>query len=68
MDDEGELNPDTRTVRPEPFEHTFGAQAHPAEPAASDPSHTSASAPARSQEPVSAAEPALPHPDAAPEQ
>lgn len=29
---------DSRTARPEPFEHTFGAQAHPAEPAAGDPS------------------------------
>ncbi|MGE3517919.1 MAG: hypothetical protein AB7J63_03115, partial [Vicinamibacterales bacterium] len=28
---------DSRTARPEPFEHTFGAQAHPAEPAAGDP-------------------------------
>ena len=28
---------DSRTARPEPFEHAFGAQAHPAEPAASDP-------------------------------
>jgi hypothetical protein len=28
---------DGRTARPEPFEHTFGAQAHPAEPTAADP-------------------------------
>lgn len=30
---------DSRSARPEPFEHTFGAQAHPAEQAASDPTH-----------------------------
>jgi hypothetical protein len=29
---------DSRSARPEPFEHTFGAQAHPAEPTAGDPS------------------------------
>lgn len=38
---------DSRSARPEPFEHTFGAQAHPAEQAASDPTHAHA-APASS--------------------
>jgi hypothetical protein len=31
---------DTREVRPEPIEHTFGATTHPDERAASDPTHT----------------------------
>jgi hypothetical protein len=50
---------DTREVRPEPFEHTFGAQAHPAETTVSDPSPVTpaggAEAPkAESHEPPSA--------------
>lgn len=32
--------PDSRVSRPEPFEHTFGARAHPAELTAQDPNHT----------------------------
>jgi hypothetical protein len=28
---------DLRTARPEPFEHSFGAEAHPAEPTGGDP-------------------------------
>jgi len=36
--------PDRRTARPEPFEHTFGADAHPAETAASDPTHSASDA------------------------
>jgi hypothetical protein len=39
---------DRREARPEPFEHTFGAQAHPAEDAASDPAHTAAAPPSPS--------------------
>jgi len=34
--------PDVRQARPEPFEHAFGAQTHPAEPAAGDPAHAPA--------------------------
>ena len=30
---EVESAPDSRAARPEPFEHAFGAQTHPAEPA-----------------------------------
>jgi hypothetical protein len=37
--------PDSRESRPELFEHAFGAQAHPAEPASSDPAHTPAAEP-----------------------
>jgi hypothetical protein len=40
---------DSRHSRPEPFEHAFGAQAHPAETTASDPG-TVAPAPAADQE------------------
>jgi hypothetical protein len=39
-----EASPDSRTARPEPFEHTFGAQAHPAETATSDPVHSTSAA------------------------
>lgn len=44
---------DGRTARPEPFEHTFGAQAHPAESAASDPTSrdTHRADPTRASEP-----------------
>jgi len=38
--------PDVRQARPEPFEHAFGAQTHPAEPAAGDPAHAPAVTPA----------------------
>ena len=36
-DDGGEAVRRIALTRPEPFEQTFGAEAHPAEPAASDP-------------------------------
>ncbi|MGE3959113.1 MAG: hypothetical protein AB7H96_20530 [Vicinamibacterales bacterium] len=36
---------DVRTTRPVPFEHAFGAQAHPAESAASDPAGSPAASP-----------------------
>lgn len=40
-----DLAPDSRVSRPEPFEHTFGAHAHPAEVTAKDPSHTAPAVP-----------------------
>ena len=56
-----EAHVDSRTGRPEPFEHAFGAGAHPAEPATSDPSHTATPSPSAGQgEPAAAApEPAV---------
>jgi hypothetical protein len=73
---EGGGTTDNRIVRPEPFEHTFGAQAHPAETATGDPSHSSA--PASSSEapeqqnqttdPAPAQEPPPADPSATPEQ
>jgi hypothetical protein len=36
---------DHRLTRPEPFEQTFGAQAHPAEPAVADPAERPAPSP-----------------------
>lgn len=47
---------DNRSARPEPFEHTFGAQAHPAEQAASDPTHAhpAPASPAQADAPVTA--------------
>ena len=61
--------PDSRAARPEPFEHTFGAQAHPAEAAASDPgvSTTPAAGSTAGKEP-SAPEPSADTPTATPEQ
>ncbi|HUR34753.1 MAG TPA: hypothetical protein VM032_13215 [Vicinamibacterales bacterium] len=53
---------DSRQARPEPFEHTFGAQAHPAEPATSDPSAVRADAPPVA--PAPAPEQPAPQPDA----
>lgn len=46
--------PDSRTARPEPFEHTFGAQAHPAETQASDPTHSANPPAAPRSEPLPA--------------
>ena len=42
--------PDSRVSRPEPFEHTFGAHAHPAEVTAKDPSHTAPAVPSAPRE------------------
>ena len=47
---------DNRSARPEPFEHTFGAQTHPAEQAVSDPTHAHAApaSPVRTDAPAPA--------------
>jgi hypothetical protein len=68
-DDAVEESSDSRESRPEPFEHTFGAQAHPAEPAASDPGNVPSASPAttRDDEPKPE-EPTPSNPSAAPEQ
>jgi len=42
-DDPTEQSADSRQSRPEPFEHAFGAQAHPDEPATGDPANASSS-------------------------
>ena len=61
-DDEApEARVDSRAARPEPFEHAFGAQTHPAEPATSDPAHSAAPASGASQ----GDEPKAPEPPAA---
>ena len=58
---------DGRAARPEPFEHTFGAQAHPAESAASDPSAEPAAPPQAPREPSEPEQPQA-DPAATPEQ
>ncbi len=65
-----ESDADGRTARPEPFEHAFGAQAHPAEEAASDPSARQAAPPAPVGPPSEPSEPEQPQADpaATPEQ
>ena len=60
--------PDSRTARPEPFEHTFGAQAHPAETATSDPTHSASTTPSTPRTSAASAEPASADPSATPEQ
>ncbi|MEQ1908544.1 MAG: hypothetical protein ABMA15_06960 [Vicinamibacterales bacterium] len=64
--------PDSRTARPEPFEHTFGAQAHPAETATSDPTHSASTTPGAplgtTRTSAVSAEPASADPSATPEQ
>ena len=61
--------PDSRAARPEPFEHTFGAQAHPAEAAASDPGvSTAPAAEATAGNEPSAPEPSADKPKVTPEQ
>ncbi len=61
---------DGRAARPEPFEHTFGAQAHPAEAATSDPAAQQAAPPAPTETPRESSEPEQPQADpaATPEQ
>ncbi len=66
-DHESEANTDSRTARPEPFEHTFGAQAHPAETATSDPTHTGTT-PNPGRRDATPAEPTAANPSATPEQ
>ncbi|MFN7917621.1 MAG: hypothetical protein U0Q55_19905, partial [Vicinamibacterales bacterium] len=58
---------DVRQVRPEPIEHAFGAQAHPAEPASHDPVSEPVEAPAPQAQP-SSQEPTAQDPSATPEQ
>jgi hypothetical protein len=60
--------PDSRTARPEPFEHTFGALAHPAETATSDPTHSASQASATTRTPATPAESTSADPSATPEQ
>ena len=63
--------PDSRTARPEPFEHTFGALAHPAETTTSDPTHSASSSTGTartSATSATSAEPAPADPSATPEQ
>lgn len=69
-DQVAEVAPDGRVARPEPFEHTFGAQAHPAETAASDPAAEPAAPPAPVAAPSEPSEPEQPRaePAATPEQ
>lgn len=59
---------DVRQVRPEPIEHAFGADAHPAEPASNDPVSESAAAPAPAPAQPSSQEPTPQDPSARPEQ
>lgn len=61
---------DGRAARPEPFEHTFGAQAHPAEAAASDPTNQQTAPAAPAQAPSEPSTPEQPQsgPAATPEQ
>jgi hypothetical protein len=60
---------DSRAARPEPFEHTFGAQSHPAETAASDPGlSTTPAANTTAPEVPAAPEPSVDTPTATPEQ
>ena len=56
---------DGRAARPEPFEHIFGAQAHPAEAAASDPAAEPAAPPAPVAAPSEPSEPEQPQADPA---
>ena len=64
--------PDSRTARPEPFEHTFGATAHPAETATGDPTHSastaSGTAPGTARTSTAPAESPSADPSATPEQ
>ncbi len=64
--------PDSRTARPEPFEHTFGALAHPAETATGDPTHSASTTPGTplgtTRTSAASAEPASADPSATPEQ
>ena len=64
-DQVAEVAPDGRVARPEPFEHTFGAQAHPAETAASDPAAEPAAPPAPAAAPSEPSEPEQPQADPA---
>ena len=59
---------DIRETRPEPFEHAFGAQAHPAEAASNDPASVPATAPAPAKAEPSTEEPTAQDPSATPEQ
>ncbi len=61
---------DARAARPELFEHAFGAQAHPAEAAASDPAAQQAAPPAPVEAPREPSQPEQPQADpaATPEQ
>lgn len=64
-----ERSADSRSARPEMFEHAFGAQAHPAEPAVKDPAPTPTVSPSGSQADQSPAnEPTSSDPSATPEQ
>ncbi len=56
---------DGRAARPEPFEHIVGAQAHPAEAAASDPAAEPAAPPAPVAAPSESSEPEQPQADPA---
>ncbi|MGC4085880.1 MAG: hypothetical protein QM736_28080 [Vicinamibacterales bacterium] len=56
-----------RVTRPEPFEHAFGAEAHPAEAATSDPAQAPAAAP-RTNGTSPSSEPTPGNPSATPEQ
>ena len=60
--------PDSRTARPEPFEHTFGAQAHPAETATSDPTHSASTTPDTTRSSATPSESTSADPSATPEQ
>lgn len=60
--------PDVRDARPEPFEHAFGAQAHPAESASNDPASVPAAEPSPASPEPSTEEPTAQDPSATPEQ
>jgi hypothetical protein len=67
-DDAIEQSADSRESRPEPFEHAFGAQAHPDEPATGDPANAPApSSPAERESEPQSEEPTSSKPSA-PEQ
>jgi hypothetical protein len=64
-----EQSADSRSARPELFEHAFGAQAHPSEPAVKDPAPTPAASTGATQaEPAPTQEPTSADPSATPEQ
>ncbi len=69
-DQAAEAGADAREARPELFEHAFGAQAHPAEAAVSEPSPQQAAAPAALEAQGEPSEPEQPqvNPAATPEQ